>query len=73
MEDIRQLEEKIGYRFNDISILKTAVTHSSYIKEHDRSTKSNERLEFLGDAFFDADVPSEGRGVPVQDESDACL
>ena len=54
MEDIRQLEEKIGYRFNDISILKTAVTHSSYIKEHDRSTKSNERLEFLGDAFFDA-------------------
>ena len=47
MEDIRQLEEKIGYRFNDISILKTAVTHSSYIKEHDRSTKSNERLEFL--------------------------
>ncbi len=54
MEDIRQLEEKIGYRFNDISILKTAVTHSSYIKEYDRSTKSNERLEFLGDAFFDA-------------------
>ncbi len=52
MEDIRQLEEKIGYRFNDISILKTAVTHSSYIKEHDRSTKSNERLEFLGDAFL---------------------
>ena len=29
MEDIRQLEEKIGYRFNDISILKTAVTHRS--------------------------------------------
>ena len=54
MEKIRQLEEKIGYRFNDIAILRNAVTHSSYIKEHDRREKSNERLEFLGDAILDA-------------------
>lgn len=68
MEDIRQLEEKIGYRFNDISILKTAVTHSSYIKEHDRSTKSNERLEFLGDAFFDAIIGEKLFGMFPQKE-----
>ena len=54
MEDIRQLEKKLGYRFKDRSLLKKAVTHSSYVKEHDRNGQSNERLEFLGDAFFDA-------------------
>lgn len=59
MENIRQLEKKIGYRFNDIEILKNAVTHSSYIKEHDRHGRSNERLEFLGDAFFDAVIGEE--------------
>ena len=32
MEDIRQLQQKIGYHFNDIDVLKNAVTHSSYIK-----------------------------------------
>lgn len=59
MEDIRQLQQKIDYHFNDIDILKNAVTHSSYIKEHDRNSKSNERLEFLGDAFFDAIIGEE--------------
>ena len=59
MENIRQLEQKLGYHFNDIDILKNAVTHSSYIKEHDRKGRSNERLEFLGDAFFDAIIGEE--------------
>ncbi len=54
MDNIGKLEEKIGYRFHDKGLLKNAVTHSSYIKEHNRGEKSNERLEFLGDAFFDA-------------------
>jgi len=54
MCNIGQLEERIGYRFRDKALLKNAVTHSSYIKEHNRGEKSNERLEFLGDAFFDA-------------------
>lgn len=54
MSNIQGLEEKIGYRFQDKELLKNAVTHSSYIKENGRSEKSNERLEFLGDAFFDA-------------------
>ena len=69
MEKIRQLEEKIGYRFNDIAILRNAVTHSSYIKEHDRREKSNERLEFLGDAFFDAIIGEElYRSFPEKEE-----
>ena len=34
----------------------TAVTHSSYVKEHCHEEKSNERLEFLGDAILDAIV-----------------
>lgn len=59
MGDIRQLEEKISYVFSDRDLLKNAVTHSSYIKEHSRENRSNERLEFLGDAFFDAIIGEE--------------
>ncbi len=59
MSDIRQLEEKIGYTFTDRDLLENAVTHSSYIKEHNRGSRSNERLEFLGDAFFDAIIGEE--------------
>lgn len=51
---IKGFEKKINYEFNDKSILITALTHSSYVKEHGKGEKSNERLEFLGDAFFDA-------------------
>ena len=69
MENIRQIEKKIGYRFKDAAILKNAVTHSSYIKEHDRREKSNERLEFLGDAFFDAIIGEElYRSFPNKEE-----
>ena len=48
-------EKTIGYTFNDPKILETALTHSSYTKEFGRSdVEDNERLEYLGDAFFDA-------------------
>lgn len=53
-------EEKIGYEFTDRTLLTQAVTHSSYTKEHDLPRiKCNERLEFLGDAFFDAIIGEE--------------
>ncbi len=69
MEDIRQLEKKLGYRFSDRGLLKKAVTHSSYVKEHDRNGQSNERLEFLGDAFFDAVIGEElYRSFPKEEE-----
>lgn len=59
MVDIRQLEKELGYSFCNKELLKNAVTHSSYIKGHSSEEKSNERLEFLGDAFFDAIIGEE--------------
>ena len=50
---IKDLEDAIGYRFQNITLLQNALTHSSYANErwHD-SLKSNERLEFLGDSVL---------------------
>ena len=48
MNERHQLEEKLQYKFNNKKLLMTAVTHSSYVKEHCHEEKSNERLEFLG-------------------------
>ena len=46
--------EKLGFEFNDIELLITALTHRSYVNEHKKSTKEhNERLEFLGDAVLE--------------------
>lgn len=46
--------EKLGFEFNDINLLVTALTHRSYINEHKKSaTEHNERLEFLGDAVLE--------------------
>ena len=59
MDNLLQLEQKIKYSFSDKELLINAVTHSSYIKEHSKEHKSNERLEFLGDAFFDAIIGEE--------------
>ena len=59
MNERHQLEEKLQYKFNNKKLLMTAVTHSSYVKEHCHEEKSNERLEFLGDAFFDAIIGEE--------------
>jgi ribonuclease-3 len=44
------IEKKLNYRFKDQSLLKTALTHSSYANE--TSVESNERMEFLGDAVL---------------------
>lgn len=50
---MKRLEEAIGYRFRDISLLQNALSHSSYANEHfHNSLKSNERLEFLGDSVL---------------------
>lgn len=54
---MQALEEKIhrdfGIVFSDVSLLKTAFTHTSYANEHRLLKVShNERLEFLGDAVL---------------------
>ncbi len=47
-------KNKLGFEFNNIELLITALTHRSYVNEHKRSTKEhNERLEFLGDAVLE--------------------
>lgn len=51
----KEFQKVIGYQFREESLLTTALTHSSYCREHGLKAKdSNERLEFLGDAFLDA-------------------
>ena len=43
---MKDLMSKLGYNFNDKSLLKRALTHKSLSSQH------NERLEFLGDALL---------------------
>ncbi len=50
IDDILELcESRIGYRFNDRSLLRRCLTHSSAAETR---LDSNERLEFLGDAVL---------------------
>ncbi|MCD8121497.1 MAG: ribonuclease III [Clostridiales bacterium] len=52
--DWKELEAKIGYSFQNRSLLRQAMTHSSYINEHTKDKlQCNERLEFLGDAVLE--------------------
>ena len=78
--DHKDLYEIIGYSFRDESLLKTALTHSSYASEHKLSyDRNNERLEFIGDAYVDAVVgdelfrmmPSAHEGVLTRCRADA--
>ena len=57
--DISVFERTIGYTFKDRSVLKEALTHSSYaneLKAKKKSARCNERLEFLGDAVLSSIV-----------------
>ena len=51
-EKLEALQENLGYRFKDITLLETALTHSSYANEKSEKTAYNERLEFLGDSVL---------------------
>ena len=46
------LQEKLGYRFRNPALLRTALTHSSYANESHGKFVCNERLEFLGDSVL---------------------
>lgn len=51
---LKDLEERIGYRFQNIALLKQALTHSSFTNEQKiNKTENYERLEFLGDAVLE--------------------
>ena len=49
---MKSLEEKLGYTFQDKSLLENALTHSSCANESKGRLHSNERLEFLGDSIL---------------------
>lgn len=49
---IEQLEEILGYRFNNKELLRTALTHKTYAFEARVPLEFNERLEFLGDSVL---------------------
>ena len=46
MPGLAMLQQRLGYQFKDVSLLKHALTHRSTHKHN------NERLEFLGDAIL---------------------
>ena len=52
--DFDQVEKKLGYKFNNRSLLETALTHTSFANNYKQ--KSNQRLEFLGDSILGAIV-----------------
>lgn len=49
---LEALETKLGYVFKDKELLAQAFTHSSFLNESSVALRSNERLEFLGDAVL---------------------
>lgn len=52
MIDFIKLQDILGYKFNNINLLKTALTHTSFAHEAGNGTRHNERLEFLGDTVL---------------------
>ncbi|MBI1259365.1 MAG: ribonuclease III [Chloroflexi bacterium] len=52
--ELTEFQEQNGFAFRTPLLLQQALTHRSYVNEHDEEDLSdNERLEFLGDAVLD--------------------
>ncbi|NBV03607.1 MAG: hypothetical protein EBS10_05455, partial [Acidimicrobiia bacterium] len=49
--DLSALEDSLGHRFDDVALLRRALSHRSWVAEQP-DAESNERLEFLGDAVL---------------------
>lgn len=47
---LEELEKKLKIKFNNLDLLDTALTHSSFSNEATKEIQHNERLEFLGDS-----------------------
>ncbi len=61
MTNATLLEERLNYRFQNQKLLERALTHTSYLHEHEneKDIEDNERLEFLGDAVLQLAVSQE--------------
>lgn len=55
---MKNLQSNLGYSFKNDTLLKNALTHSSYANEVRGGVRSNERLEFLGDSVLSIIVSS---------------
>ncbi|MBN2548196.1 MAG: ribonuclease III [Anaerolineales bacterium] len=49
----QELANRLNLAFSNLYLLNRALTHRSYLNEHDEVIGDNERLEFLGDAVLD--------------------
>lgn len=52
-ELLLDLCKRLRIEFTNISLLKKALIHRSYLNEHPKLREHNERLEFLGDAVIE--------------------
>jgi len=54
LDRVKVFAQRSGLAFRDLTLLRTALTHSSYLNEHAYpDLDDNERLEYLGDAVLD--------------------
>lgn len=54
LANIRKFQKRFNIEFSDTELLRTALKHRSYLNvTNEPRTKSNERLEFLGDTVLD--------------------
>lgn len=53
---LQELQEKLGYTFQDVRHLQRALVHSSFAFEQGAPGNDNETLEFLGDAVLDLTI-----------------
>ncbi len=57
---LREVEDLLGYSFRDPVLLAQALTHRSFVNEHEeQKLRDNESLEFLGDAVLGFLISSE--------------
>ncbi|MEP6664003.1 MAG: ribonuclease III [Verrucomicrobiota bacterium] len=52
MADLAKLQAELDYTFQDVELLRLALTHPSVVHETGVKTKTNQRLEFLGDSVL---------------------
>jgi len=55
IKQLQQLQKKLDYTFNDITLLQAAMTHKSYLRKNFNDHKMPspfERMEFLGDSVL---------------------
>lgn len=59
MPNFDSVQKSLGITFKDLELLKTSLTHRSFLNEDKQAKTSNERLEFLGDSVLSLLVSTE--------------